>query len=117
MHLSVSTRHLLAQHLHWIKIGYDEIKLNEVVNIINRENLFSATRLHQLEEKIGTPGNINFELEELEKLTCFYPYLIKFDCNLNFLKYCVNLEEVDLACLDLVDISDLVHLKKLINLN
>ena len=31
--------------------------------------------------------NINFELEELEKLTCFYPCLIKFDGNLNFLKY------------------------------
>lgn len=100
-----------------LKNGYDEIKLNEVVKIINSENLFSATRLHQLEEKIRTPENINFELEELEKLTYIYPCLIKFDGNLNFLKYCINLEEVDLACLDLEDISDLVHLKKLININ
>jgi hypothetical protein len=59
-----------------LKNGYDEIKLNEVVKIINSENLFSATRLHQLEEKIGTPENINFELEELEKLTYIYPCLI-----------------------------------------
>ncbi len=117
MQLSETTRHLLAQHLHWINLGYNEIKLNEVVNAINEENLFSATRLNQLEEKIGIQKNVDFEIEELEKLTYLYPCLIKFDGNLNFLRYCVNIEEIDLACLDLNDISDLVHLKKLINLN
>jgi hypothetical protein len=117
MQLSETTKHLLSQHLHWIKIGYDPIKLNEVVNTINKENLFSATRLHQIERKIGSPTNIDFKLEELGKLTYLYPCLINFDGNLNFLKYCVNVEEIDLSCLDLKDISDLVHLKKLINLN
>ena len=117
MQLSETTRHLLAQHLHWIKIGYDSIKLNEVVTIINKENLLSATRLHQIERKIGSSTNIDFKLEELEKLTYLYPCLIKLDGNLNFLKYCINIEEIDLACLDLKDIGDLVYLKKLINLN
>ncbi|WP_288984193.1 leucine-rich repeat domain-containing protein [uncultured Flavobacterium sp.] len=117
MELSESTRHLLAQHLHWGKIGYDPIKLNEVVTIINKENLLSATRLHQIERKIGSANNIDFKIDELEKLTYLYPCLIKLDGNLNFLKYCINIEEIDLACLDLKDIGDLVYLKKLINLN
>ena len=116
MQLSANTRHLLAQHLHWVNNGYDKIKLNEVINVINEENLFSATRLHQIERKIGTSNNTDFELEELEKLTYFYPCLINFDGKLAFLKYCVNLKELDLACLDLEDISDLAHLKHLTNI-
>lgn len=117
MLLSANTRHLLAQHLNWINNGYDEIKLNEVVKVINEENLFSATRLHQIERKIGTQNNIDFDLEELEKLTYFYPCLINFDGNLAFLKYCVNIKELDLACLDIVDISDLAFLKNLTKIN
>lgn len=116
MQISANTRHLLAQHLHWVNNGYDEIKLNEVINVINEENLFSATRLHQIERKIGTQNNTDFELEELEKLTYFYPCLINFDGNLAFLKYCVNIKELDLACSDLEDISDLAHLKHLTNI-
>lgn len=117
MQLSANTRHLLAQHLHWVNNGYDKIKLNEVVKVINEENLFSATRLHQIERKIGTQNNIDFELEELEKLTYFYPCLVNFDGNLAFLKYCVNIKELDLACLDLLDIGDLAHLKNLTKIN
>jgi Leucine-rich repeat (LRR) protein len=117
LQLSTNTRHLLAQHLHWVNNGYDEIKLNEVLKVINEENLFSATRLHQIERKIGTSTNTDFELEELEKLTYLYPCLINFDGNLDFIKYCVNLKELDLACLDLVDIRDLAYLKDLTNLN
>ncbi len=117
MQLSTNTRHLLAQHLHWVNNGYDEIKLNEVLKVINEENLFSATRLHQIERKIGTSTNTDFELEELEKLTYLYPCLINFDANLDFLKYCKNLKEVDFGCLNLEDISNLAYLKNLTNLN
>jgi Leucine-rich repeat (LRR) protein len=117
LQLSTNTRHLLAQHLHWVNNGYDEIKLNEVLKVINEENLFSATRLHQIERKIGTSTNTDFELEELEKLTYLYPCLINFDANLDFLKYCKNLKEVDFGCLNLEDISDLAYLKDLTNLN
>lgn len=113
MQLSSNTRHLLAQHLHWINNGYDEIKLNEVFKVINEENLFSATRLNQIERKIGTQNNTAFELEELEKLIYFYPCLINFDGKLAFFKYCLNLKELDLGCLDLEDISDLAFLKNL----
>lgn len=117
MQLSANTKHLLAQHLHWVNNEYDEIKLNEVVKVINEENLFSATRLHQIERKIGASNNTDFGLEELEKLTYFYPCLINFDGNLTFLKYCVNIKELDLACLDLVDIGDLAFLKNLTKIN
>jgi Leucine-rich repeat (LRR) protein len=117
LQLSTNTRHLLAQHLHWVNNGYDEIKLNEVLKVINEENLFSATRLHQIERKIGTSTNTDFELEELEKLTYLYPCLINFDANLDFLKYCKNLKEVDFGCLNLEDISNLAYLKNLTNLN
>lgn len=117
MQFSFNTKYLLAQHLHWVNNGFDKIKLNEVVKVINEENLFSATRLHQIEREIGTPDNTDFELEELEKLTYFYPCLVNFDGNLAFFKFCINIQELDLACLDLIDISDLVHLKNLTNLN
>lgn len=113
MQLSAITRHLLAQHLYWINNGYDIIKINEVINAISFEDPFCATTLYQMERKIGTATNTDFKLEELEKLTYFYPCLIKFDGNLDFLKYCVNLIKVDFGCINLEDISSLAHLKNL----
>ena len=117
MHISSNSKHLLAQHLFWVNNGYDIIKINEVINAISYEDPFCATTLYQIERKLGTSINADFELEELEKLTYFYPCLIKFDGNLDFLKYCVNLIEVDFGCLNLVDISNLAYLKNLTHLN
>lgn len=117
MQLSSNSRHLIAQHLFWVNIGYDIIKINEVINSISFEDPFCATTLYQMERKIGTSAVTEFELEELEKLTYFYPCLIKFDGNLDFLKYCKNLKEVDFGCLNLEDISSLAYLKDLTNLN
>ena len=117
LQLSTNTRYLLAQHLHWINNGYDIIKINEVIDAISSEDPFCATTLYQIERKLGTSINTDFELEELGKLTYFYPCLIKFDGNLDFLKYCKNLKEVDFGCLNLEDISDLTYLKDLTNLN
>ena len=117
MIIETNTKNLLAQHLHWVNNGYDIIKINEVINAISYEDPFCATTLYQIERKLGTSINTDFELEELEKLTYFYPCLIKFDGNLDFLKYCKNLKEVDFGCLNIEDISDLAYLKDLTNLN
>jgi Leucine-rich repeat (LRR) protein len=117
MQLSAITEHLLAQHLYWINNGYDIIKINEVIKTISYEDPFCATTLYQMERKLGTSNNTDFELEELEKLTYFYPCLIKFDGNLDFLKYCKNLKEVDFGCLNLEDINSLAYLKNLTNIN
>jgi Leucine-rich repeat (LRR) protein len=117
MQLSANTRHLLAQHLHWVNNGYDIIKINEVINAISHEDPFCATTLYQMERKLGTAINTDFELEELEKLTYFYPCLIKFDGNLDFFKYCKNLIEIDFGCINLEDISSLAYLKNLTNIN
>jgi Leucine-rich repeat (LRR) protein len=118
MIINPNTKNLLAQHLHWINNGYDIIKINEVIDAISYEDPFCATTLYQIERKLGTSINTDFELEELEKLTYFYPCLIKFEGNLDFLKYCKNLKEVDFGCLNLEDISDdLAYLKDLTNLN
>lgn len=114
LELSYNTWFLLAQHLHWINNGYDATKLNELIKIIKRENLpFCPTQLYQLEEKLGTPASIYFNLEELEKLTYFYPSLANFGGDLSFLRYCTNLEEVDFRC---TDIEDIYHFKYLNNL-
>ena len=95
MIINPNTKNLLAQHLHWINNGYDIIKINEVIDAISYEDPFCATTLFQIERKIGTSTQYDFEFEELEKLTYFYPCLIKFDGNLDFLKYCKNLKIID----------------------
>lgn len=117
MIIEPNTKNLLAQHLHWINNGYHIIKINEVIDAISYEDPFCATTLYQIERKIGTATNTDFELEELEKLTYFYPCLIKFDGNLDFFKYCKNLREVNFGCINLKDISNLEYLKKLTHLN
>jgi hypothetical protein len=115
--ISFNTNYLLAQHLHWVNNGYDIIKINKVIKAISHEDPFCATTLYQIERRLGTASKTDFELEELEKLTYFYPCLIKFDGNLDFLNYCINLSEVDFGCINLEDISNLEYLKKLTHLN
>ena len=114
MQLSANTRYLLAQHLHWVNNGYDIIKLKTVISTIRYKNPFVPARLEQIVEITGKPSNNDFNLEELDELTYLYPNLMfGFDGNLSFLKYCINIVEVDFSGLNLVDISDLKHLKNL----
>lgn len=117
MQISVSTNNLLAQHLHWVNNGYDLRKINDVIKAIRNENPISCISLSQLESKIGKQNNTVFDENELKKITYLFPKFINFDCNLNFLKYCENLEVIDLSSLEIVDISDLSHLKNLTKLN
>lgn len=111
-----STKNLLAQHLYWINNGYDSVKINEVIKTISYEDPFCATTLDQIERRVGTASKTDFELEELENLTYFCACLIKFDGNLDFIKYCKNLKEVDFGCVSIEDISNLAYLKNLTHL-
>jgi len=117
MQISFSTNNLLAQHLHWVNNGYDLRKINDVIKAIRNENPISCINLSQLESKIGKQNNTVFDKNELKKITYLFPKFINFDCNLNFLKYCENIEVIDLSSLEIVDISDLSHLKNLTKLN
>ncbi len=115
MQLSSYARSLLALHLYWVNNGYDRAKLKNVISTIRYENPFVPARLDQIVEITGKPTNNDFDLEELEKLTYFYPNLMfGFDGNLSFLKYCNNVVEVDFTCTKLVDISDFKYLKNLV---
>ena len=117
MQISFNTTYLLAQHLHWVNNGYDLGKINDVIKAIRNENPISCISLSQLESKIGKQNNTVFDENELKKITYLFPKFINFDCNLNFLKHCENLEVIDLSSLEIVDISDLSHLKNLTKLN
>lgn len=117
MQISFSTNNLLAQHLHWVNNGYDLRKINDVIKVIRNENPISCISLSQLESKIGKQNNTVFDENKLKKITYLFPKFINFDCNLNFLKHCENLEVIDLSSLEIVDISDLSHLKNLTKLN
>lgn len=113
LELSYDTWYLLAQHLHWVNNGYDTMKIRELIKTFRNENPFKSIKLNQIEDNIGLPINTNFELEELRNLTYFFPYLMKLDYELTFLKYCVNLKEADFRCSNIQDISDVIYLKNL----
>lgn len=117
MQLSFTTKHLLAQHLFWINNGYDSVKLYEEIKGLRNQNPFRAIKLNQIEDKIGRTISDDFDLKELEKLTYIYPYLIDFDGDLSFLKYCINLNEANFSNINLVDIGDYKYLKNLTKLD
>ncbi len=116
MQLSPYTRSLLALHLYWVDNGYDRVKLNDVIKSVGTQvDFYGFVRLYQIVEITGKPINNNFELEELEKLTYFYPNrAFHIEKNLSFLKYCENIVEVDFTGTELVDIRDFKYLKNLV---
>lgn len=117
MQISTNTAYLLAQHLHWVKNGYDIDRIKELEKVIRRENPISCLNVLQFEKKIGSPINADFDLKNLENLTYLFPNLINFDCNLSFLKYCTNLKTIELSFLKVEDLSDLAYLKSLTKLD
>jgi hypothetical protein len=99
LELSYKTWYLLAQHLHWVTQGYDTNKIKETIKLIRYTNPFSSIKLHQIAERLGIPASNQFKIEELEKLTYFYSCQTTFDFSV--LKFCNNLEEIDIRCLKL----------------
>lgn len=116
MHLSITNKTLLSQHLHWRSKDYDIATLKKITNAVEDEHddPFVGAKLHQITAVTGKPFGTDFDLDQLNQLHYLRYKYFNFDKDLSFLRYCTNLEEIDFCCCNVVqDITNLRYLKNL----
>lgn len=112
-----STKFLLSQHLNWVANGYDVNSLNRVIGLIRKENPFVSPSVENVIKRTGQFTSIDFQPQELKKLTYLYAMLYELDFDLSYLEYCTSLIEVDFSCSNIENIESFKYLINLKNLN
>lgn len=113
MQLSKTNKTLLSQHLYWVSKGYDLTTLKKVTSTINEDDPFINIILQQVTTITGHPTGIDFEIEDLKKLTYLNYKYFDFDENLSFLEYCPNIKVMYFRHNTIQNINDLKFLTKL----
>ena len=106
------TKYILLNHLHWNKIGMSKNDVLKMVDEIRSVNIFEPVDVNQVHRKIGGPIKAIDVLsnQEYEQLTYLFLNLSKFTLNdLSFIKYCVNLEEINLELLQVPNLDFLAE--------
>lgn len=106
--------------MHWKKIGMSKNDVLQIVKEIKDINIFEPVDVNQIHRKIGGPIKAIDILtnQEYEQLTYLFLNLSKFKLNdLSFVKYCVNLEEINLDSLQLPNLNFLAENHTLKHIN
>lgn len=118
--MEVHTKYILLNHLHWNKIGLSKSDVLKLVDEIRSINIFEPVDVNQVHKKIGGPIKAIDVLstKEYEQLTYLFLNLSKFIIeDLSFVKYCVNLEEINLELLQVKSLDFLAENVSLKHIN
>ena len=113
------TKYILLSHLYWIEKGITEEQIYTAYEEIKDRDIFANVNMLQIQENIGYKINYKevITAAEYDKIKFLWLGHYKFHINLSFLKFCSNLQDFNLECLDEVNLDSLKHnfkLKKII---
>ena len=113
------TKYILLSHLYWIEKGITEEQIYTAYEEIKDRDIFANLSMLQIQENIGYKINYKevITAAEYDKIKFLWLGHSKFHINLSFLKFCSNLQDFNLECLDEVNLDSLQHnfkLKKII---
>ncbi len=109
------TRYIILSHLHWIEKNITKEEISKSYREIKDEDIFSAVKMDQIQEKIGYKVNYKevITASDYEKINFLWLNLSKFKIDLSFVKYCTNLEEINIGCFDELNLNVLKENTKL----
>ena len=113
------TKYILLSHLHWIEMGINKEEIIKSYNEIKDKDIFSGVKMHQIQENMGYKVNYKevITASDYDKITNLWLSLSRVNIDLSFVKFCSNLEEINIGCFDQVNLDVLkenVKLKKII---
>lgn len=92
------TKYIILMHLHWIKIGLNKKDISRIHSEVTDEYMFENVTMKRMQNK--TEGSIEYknviQASDFEKITYLFLNYSEHILDLSFLKYCVNLEEINL---------------------
>ena len=113
------TKYILLSHLHWIEKGITREEVSKSYREIKDEDIFSGVKMHQIQESLGYKVNYKEVItdSDYEKIIFLWLSLSSSKIDLSFVKFCSNLEEINIGCFEEVNLDalkDNVKLKKII---
>lgn len=113
------TKYIILSHLHWIEKGITREEVYKLYQEIKREDIFSGVKMHQIQEKMGYKVNYKevITASDYDKIKFLWLSLSIGSNDLSFVKFCSNLEDINIGCLNEVNLDALkenVKLKKII---
>lgn len=112
-------KYILLNHLHWIEHDISREEIIKSYNEIKDKDIFSGVSMRQIQENIGYKVNYKevITVSEYEKIKFLWLSLSRVSIDLSFVKFCSNLEVINIGCFDEVNLDILkenVKLKKII---
>jgi hypothetical protein len=109
------TKYILLSHLHWIEKGITQEEVSKSYREIKDEDIFSGVNMLQIQENMGYKVNYKevITASEYDKIKFLWLSLSKFKIDLSFVKFCTNLEEINIGCYNEVNIDSLKNNTKL----
>lgn len=109
------TKYIILNHLHWIEKGITGDDISKCYSTIKDKDIFSGVNMHQLQENMGYKFNFKevITLNDFEKIKFLWLSLSRFKMDLSFVKFCTNLEEINIGCFDEVNLDVLRENTKL----
>jgi hypothetical protein len=113
------TKYILLSHLHWIEKGITREEVSKSYRDIKDEDIFSGVNMLQIQENMGYKVNYKevITASEYDKIKFLWLSLSSSKIDLSFVKFCSNLEEINIGCFEEVNLDalkDNVKLKKII---
>ena len=109
------TKYILLNHLHWIEQGISKEELIKTYKEIKDKDIFTGVKMHQIQENLGYEINYKevITASDYEKIKFLWLSLSSSKIDLSFVKFCTNLEEINIGCFDEVNLDVLIENTKL----
>ena len=113
------TKYIILSHLHWSEKGMIEEDIYNSYRELKDKDIFSSVNMRQIQENIGHKVNYKevITASDYEKIKFLWLSLSSVNIDLSFVKFCSNLEEINIGCFDEVNLDalkDNIKLKKII---
>lgn len=113
------TKYIILSHLHWIEKGITEEDISKSYTEIKDKDIFSGVNMRQIQENMGYKVNYKevITVSDYEKIKYLWLSLSSKSIDLSFVKFCSNIEEINIGCFDEVNLDALknnIKLKKII---
>lgn len=109
------TKYIILSHLHWIENGITEEDISKSYTEIKDKDIFSGVNMRQIQENMGYKVNYKevITASDYEKIKFLWLSLSSSKIDLSFVKFCTNLEEINIGCFNEVNLDVLRENTKL----
>jgi hypothetical protein len=109
------TKYIILNHLYWIENDITREEISKTFREIKDADVFSGVSMHQIQESMGYKINDKEVISKFdyEKIKYLWLHLSSKSINLSFVKYCSNLEEINIGCYEEINLDALKYNTKL----